>query len=194
MTSIVTILGKSSCKRRRRNPLPLVVYDAEKRRTDYTTLLRWRSFLFHHVWHSSYYMHFYSSLHFTHIRLYSNSLRVKGVFFLLSLSPFLLSLHRCLFPVFRNLYILGKTKNQLYRLFKKRWIVSKKSVQCFSIYTGHLFQFPLILISASVQRFSVSVQSFWNWNRKGENALKRLSWKISSKAVYWLKGWGVDSS
>ena len=159
---------------------------------------------------------FIHSFRFTSIRLYFSFLWVKGVrfttsspelflhflpspvfschtigygwretlffdFFRLSFCSFTFSL-----SCFRKFYILEKAKNQHCRLFKKHWTVSKKSVQSFSIYTGHLFQFPLILFSVSVQRFSVSVQRFWNWNQKSENTLKRLFWKISPMMFFGL--------
>ena len=61
-----------------------------------------------------------------------------------------------------------RTKNNSFKKSQKVWILTRISVQTFWIYTGHLFQNPLILFSVSVQRFSVSVQSYVGRNDRGE--------------------------
>ena len=62
--------------------------------------------------------------------------------------------------------------------FKKVWILTQKSVQTFLSYTGHLFQSPLILFSVSVQRFSVSIQSYLGANEMRGNEQKYIFYKI----------------
>ena len=62
--------------------------------------------------------------------------------------------------------------------FKKVWILTQKSVQTFLSYTGHLFQSPLILFSVSVQRFSVSIQSYSGANEMRGNEQKYIFYKI----------------